>query len=139
MSKLSSYGFLPKTNNLYTKVLIVDDDHKSVELLNTILRAEGYDVLTASGGREGIEKAFHHKPDLILLDLMMPEVSGFDVVDKLRMSPETNTIPIIVVTSKDLTPSDKEKLNHCVSLVVKKGMYSNERFLSDIAALRKHL
>lgn len=139
LSKLSSYGFLPKVNKSYSKVLVVDDDPKSVELLNTILSAEGYDVLTASGGREGIEKAFHHKPDLILLDLMMPEVSGFDVVDKLRMSPETNTIPIIVVTSKDLTPSDKEKLNHCVSLVVKKGMYSNERFLSDIAALRKHL
>ncbi len=138
LSKLSSYGFLPKLNNSQTKVLIIDDDPKSVELLNTLLSAEGYDVLTASGGKEGIDKTFFCKPDLILLDLMMPEVSGFDVVDKLKTSLETNTIPIIVITAKDLTLADKEKLNHCVSLVVKKGMYSNERFLSDIAALKKH-
>ena len=80
---------------------------------------------------------FQYKPALILLDLMMPGVSGFDVVDKLKTSPETNTIPIIVITSMDLTQRDKEKLNHYVSLVVKKGTYSNERFLKDIAALRK--
>ncbi|TVM00673.1 MAG: hypothetical protein CV087_12825 [Candidatus Brocadia sp. WS118] len=139
LSKLSSYGFLPKINNSHTKVLIIDDDQKSLDLLNTLLSSEGYEVLKASGGKEGIDKAFLHKPDLILSDLMMPEVSGFDVVDKLKTSPETNSIPIIVITSKDLTQADKEKLNHCVSLVVKKGMYSNERFLNDIAALRKHV
>lgn len=139
LSKLSSYGFLPKVNNSHTKVLIIDDDPKSLELLNTLLSSEGYEVLKASGGKEGIDKAFLHKPDLILSDLMMPEVSGFDVVDKLKTSPETNTIPIIVITSKDLTQADKDRLNHCVSLVVKKGKYSNERFLSDIAALRRHV
>lgn len=139
LSKLSSYGLLPRVNNSHSKILIVDDDPKSVELLNTLLSAEGYEVLQASGGKEGIDKAFLHKPDMILLDLMMPEVNGFDVVDKLKTSPETNTIPIIVITAKDLTQADKKKLNHCVSLVVKKGKYSNERFLTDIAALRKHL
>ncbi|MDN3515389.1 MAG: protoglobin domain-containing protein [Candidatus Brocadia sp.] len=137
LSKLTSYGLLPVVNNSPTRVLIIDDDPKSVELLNTLLSSEGYDVLKASGGKEGIDKTFLYKPDLILLDLMMPEVSGFDVVDTLKTSPETNTIPIIVITSKDLTQADKDKLNHCVSLVVKKGMYSNERFLSDIAALKK--
>ncbi len=77
-------------------------------------------------------------PLLILLDLMMPEVNEFEVVDNLKTSPETNTIPIIIVTAKDLTQADKERLNHDVSLVVKKGKYSKERFLSDIAALKKH-
>ncbi|KKO18477.1 MAG: response regulator [Candidatus Brocadia sp.] len=139
LSKLASYGLSPRVNNVHTKVLIIDDDSKSVELLSTLLGSEGYEVLKAFGGKEGIDKAFLHKPDLILSDLMMPEVSGFDVVDKLKTSPETNTIPIIVVTSKDLTQADKEKLNHCVSLVVKKGKYSNERFLNDIAALRRHV
>jgi CheY-like chemotaxis protein len=59
-------------------------------------------------------------------------------VEKLKTTPETNSIPIIVVTAKDLTQTDKEKLNHDVSLVVKKGQYSRERFLNDIASLNKH-
>lgn len=137
LSKLASYGLPPIVNNSQTRVLIIDDEPKSIELFSTLLISEGYEVLKAYGGKEGIDKAFQYKPDLILLDLMMPEVSGFDVVDKLKTSPETNTIPIIVITAMDLTQRDKEKLNHCVSLVVKKGTYSNERFLKDIAALRK--
>lgn len=137
LSKLASYGLPPIVNNLQTKILIIDDEPKSVELFGKLLIAEGYDVLKAYGGKEGIDKVFQHKPDLILLDLMMPEVNGFDVVDKLKTSPETNTIPIIVITAKDLTQKDKEKLNHYVSLVVKKGTYSKERFLKDIAALGK--
>lgn len=138
LSKLASYKLPPVVNNSHTRVLIVDDEQKSVELLSALLISEGYEVLEAYGGKEGINKAFQYKPDLIFLDLMMPEVSGFDVVDKLKTSPETNTIPIIVITAMDLTPEDKEKLNHCVSLVMKKGTYSKERFLSDIATLRKH-
>jgi CheY-like chemotaxis protein len=138
LSKLASYGLPPVVNNSRTRVLIIDDDPKSVELFNTLLTSEGYEVLKAYGGKEGIDKTFLYKPDLILLDLMMPEISGFDVVDKLKTSPETNMIPIIVITSMDLTQADKEKLNHDVSLVVKKGRYSRERFLSDIAALKKH-
>lgn len=137
LSKLSSYGLPPVVNNSRTRVLIIDDDPTSVELFGTLLASEGYEVIKAYGGKEGIDKTFLYKPDLILLDLMMPEVSGFDVVDKLKTSPETNTIPIIVITAMELTPADKEKLNHDVSLVVKKGRYSKERFLSDIAALKK--
>lgn len=119
-------------------ILVVEDDPKSVELFSTLLQSEGYDVYKDYGGKEGIDKTFACKPDLILLDLMMPDVSGFDVVDKLKTSPETNTIPIIVITAKDLTQADKDKLNHDVSLVVKKGKYSKERLLHDITALKRH-
>ncbi|HHT9110672.1 MAG TPA: protoglobin domain-containing protein [Candidatus Brocadiaceae bacterium] len=138
LAKLASYGFKPTVNNVPTKVLIIDDDPKSVDLFSTLLQSEGYEVFKAYGGQEGIDKTFFCKPELILLDLMMPEVSGFDVVDKLKTSTETNTIPIIVITAKDLTQADKDKLNHYVSLVVKKGKYSKERFLNDIASLRRH-
>lgn len=138
LSKLASCKLPPVVNNAHTRVLIIDDEPKSVELLSTLLISEGYEVLKAYGGKEGIDKAFQYKPDLIFLDLMMPDISGFDVVDKLKTSPETDTIPVIVITAMDLTPADKEKLNHCVSLVMKKGTYSKERFLSDIATLKKH-
>lgn len=136
LSKLTSYGLPPVVNSLHTKVLIIDDEPNSVELFSTLLTSEGYEVLKAYGGKEGIEKVFQYKPDLILLDLLMPEMNGFDVIEKLKASPEISTIPIIVITAKDLTQEDKEKLNHCVSLVVRKGTYSRERFLKDIAALR---
>ncbi|GAB61912.1 MAG: response regulator [Candidatus Jettenia sp.] len=136
LSKLTSYGLPPVVNSAHTKVLIIDDEPKSVELLTTLLASEGYEVLKAYGGKEGIDKVFQCKPDLILLDLLMPEINGFDVIEKLKISPETGAIPIIVITAKDLTQEDKEKLNHCVSLVVRKGTYSRERFLKDIAALR---
>lgn len=138
LSKLASYKLPPVVDALHTRVLIIDDEPKSVELLSTLLVSEGYEVLKAYGGKDGIDKAFHDKPDVILLDLMMPEISGFDVVDRLKNSPETNTIPVIVVTAKDLTREDKEKLNRSVSLVMRKGTYSKERFLSDIATLKKH-
>lgn len=138
LSKLATYRLFPPANTSRSKVLIIDDDPKSVELLSTFLASEGYEILKAYGGKEGIDKTFLWKPDLIFLDLMMPEVSGFDVVEKLKTTPETNSIPIIVVTAKDLTQTDKEKLNHDVSLVVKKGQYSRERFLNDIASLNKH-
>lgn len=138
LSKLASYGLRPIINNSRTKVLIIDDDPKSVELFSTFLSSEGYEVLKAYGGKEGIDKAFHYRPDLILLDLLMPEISGFDIIEKLRTSPETSAIPIIVITAKELTEADKEKLKCHVLLVVKKGTYSKDRFLRDIAVLRKH-
>lgn len=138
LSKLSAYRLFPPANQSRSKVLIIDDDPKSVELLGTFIASEGYEILKAYGGKDGIDKTFLWKPDLIILDLMMPEVSGFDVVEKLKTTPETNSIPIIVVTAKDLTQADKEKLNHDISLVVKKGHYSRERFLNDIASLNKH-
>ncbi len=137
LSKLSACGLPPPANKSETRVLIIDDEPKSVDLFSAILTSEGYEVFKAYGGKAGIEGVFQHKPNLILLDLIMPEVNGFDVIDTLKSSPETSAIPIIVITSMDLTREDKEKLNHYVSLVVKKGTYSNERFLKDIAALRK--
>lgn len=138
LSKLVLYGLQPPVNNSHTKVLIIDDDPKSVEQFSGILAPEGYEILVACSGKEGIDKAFHYRPDLILLDLIMSEISGIDIIEKLRASPETNTIPIVITTDKELTAADKEKLNRHVLLVVKKGTYSKDRFLRDIAVLKKH-
>lgn len=137
LSKLNACGLTLPASKPETRVLVIDDEPNSVELFSAILTSEGYQVFKAYGGKAGIEGVIQHKPNLILLDLIMPEVNGFDVIDTLKSSPETSAIPIIVITSMDLTREDKEKLNHYVSLVVKKGTYSNERFLKDIAALRK--
>ncbi|MCF6159251.1 MAG: response regulator [wastewater metagenome] len=141
LSTLASYGLSPVINNSRTKVLIIDDDTESVELFSTFLASEGYEVIKAYDGKDGINKAFQYKPDLILLDLLVPELNGFDVIDKLKTSPEMSAIPIIVVTAMELTEAEKDNLNHYVSLVIQKGTYSKERFLKDIkdiTALKGH-
>jgi CheY-like chemotaxis protein len=78
-------------------------------------------VISAGGGREAIELARARRPDLVLLDLMMPDVSGFDVVEALRSDHTTSKTPIMVLTAKDLTEADKRQLNGRVSNILQRG------------------
>jgi DNA-binding response OmpR family regulator len=82
------------------KVLVVEDDPSVRGLLHTLLTGEGYDVGTASDGLAGLVKASSAKPDLMLLDLMMPDLGGIRVLEELRADPTMADIPVIVVTGK---------------------------------------
>jgi DNA-binding response OmpR family regulator len=87
-------------------VLVVEDDPSVRGLLQTLLLAEGYDVATASDGLAGLVKACSHKPALILLDLMMPDLGGIRVLEELRADPALESVPVIVVTGKiDAVPA----------------------------------
>ncbi|MBC7086597.1 MAG: response regulator [Methanomethylovorans sp.] len=97
------------------KVLVVDDDMKQLELTSTMLSNEGFNVLTAHGGKEAIDAVFREKPDVVVLDLMMPDVSGYDVIQVLKTNSETIDIPIIICTAKDLDFSELESLKGNVS------------------------
>lgn len=90
-------------------ILIVDDDENIRELLGFIVKKEGFRFDTAVNGREGIEKVRKVKPDLILLDLMLPEVSGFEVLRQLQVG-ETRDIPIIVITGRYMDRSTAEMI-----------------------------
>ena len=81
------------------KILIVDDDMVLREMYEARIKEEGYSILSASDGEEALEKATREKPDLIILDIMMPKVNGIDVMKKLRLDPETAGIPIILLTA----------------------------------------
>lgn len=81
------------------KILIVDDDMTLRELYEERIKAEGYTILSASDGEEAIEKATKEKPDLLLLDIMMPKINGIDVMKMLREKEETKNIPIIILTA----------------------------------------
>lgn len=81
------------------KILIVDDDMTLRELYEERIKAEGYTILSASDGEEAIEKATKEKPDLLLLDIMMPKINGIDVMKMLREKEETKHIPIIILTA----------------------------------------
>ncbi len=114
------------------KVLVVDDDPKAVELLSAYLVEPGYIVLRAYGGKEGIAMAQREHPDLLVLDLMMPEINGFDVIEVLKNGPETAAIPIVAVTAKTLTAKDRATLNSSIATVLEKASFSHGRFASEV-------
>lgn len=112
------------------RVLIVDDDPTIVELFSSIIEQEGYEPICAYGGKEAIDKIKNSHPDTIILDLMMPQFTGFEVIKVLKENPETIDIPVIVCTAKDLSFEENELLNRNVSYILKKGNISQETLLS---------
>lgn len=83
------------------QIMIVDDSPTEIHVLTTILEKEGYQVSTANNGEEGVTKAIAEKPDLVLMDVVMPGMNGFQATRSLTKNPETASIPVIIVTTKD--------------------------------------
>ena len=90
------------------RILVIDDEAQNLDLLQAMLTSSGYDVLLAGGGDEGLRMAREQKPDLILLDLMMPGLSGFEVCARVKTDPQTGGIPVLFVTALSQV-SDKER------------------------------
>jgi DNA-binding response OmpR family regulator/anti-sigma regulatory factor (Ser/Thr protein kinase) len=101
-------------------VLAIDDDPMALELVQTVLEPAGYTVLTARTGAEGIALARTHRPDVILLDLVMPELDGFGVLERLSDERTAVGIPIIILTSKTLTSTDKDRLRGRIAHLAQK-------------------
>jgi len=129
---LAELGLVPLSQGATLKVLVVDDDPKAVELIAIHLPGLGSTVLRAYGGREAIEVARKELPDLIVLDLMMPEVNGFDVVEALNKQADTARIPVMVVTAKQITAEDRIKLNGFVTTIVEKAEFHRERIAAEV-------
>jgi signal transduction histidine kinase/DNA-binding response OmpR family regulator len=129
---LVELGLLPLTLGKALRVLVVDDDPDAVELLALRVTALAGTVLRASGGRDAIAIARRELPDLIVLDLMMPDVNGFDVVQALSASRTTASIPIMIVTAKTVTRADRAKLNGFVTTIVEKDEFSRDRFAAEV-------
>jgi CheY-like chemotaxis protein len=113
-------------------VLVVDDDPKAVEMIGLRIRTLGCSVLHAHGGREAIEIARSALPDLIVLDLMMREVSGFDVVEALGADPDTARIPVVVVTAKQVSAEERAKLGRGVTMIIGKAGLEGDRFIAGV-------
>jgi CheY-like chemotaxis protein len=114
-------------------VLVIDDDAATVELLASQLSQHSYVVLRALGGREGIELARRRHPDVITLDLEMPEVNGFDVVEALKAAPDTAQIPIVVITARNLSATDRRRLDgHISNIVGKSAAFNEEEFVGEV-------
>jgi CheY-like chemotaxis protein len=102
-------------------VLVIDDDPVSRDLLRPVLEAEGWAVEVAEDGQAGLRRVAEAPPDLILLDLMMPRVNGFEVAAQLHNHPAWRSIPVVVMTAKDITEEDRQRLNGNVARVLQKG------------------
>lgn len=110
-------------------ILTIDDDPMAVELVEAILTGEGFRVLKAYGGEEGLSTARQEVPALIILDLLMPGVDGFTVVERLRADPTTATIPIVILTSKNLMAHERERLSGEIAYLARKNEFSRTGFV----------
>ncbi|MGH8675246.1 MAG: response regulator, partial [Burkholderiales bacterium] len=117
------------------KVLLVEDEPVSRAMLARLMQKEGWVVAEAENGRVALERIARERPELILLDLMMPVLDGFDFVNELRKVEANRSIPIIVVTAMDLTPEDHRRLSGHVEAILRKGGRSSEELLREISSL----
>ena len=129
---LVDLGLLPLSGSQTLRVLVVDDDPKAVELIAVRILGMASTVLRAYGGREAIEVARRELPDVIVLDLLMPDVNGFDVVEALTEVPATARIPILVVTAKEITVDDRAKLSRHVMTIMEKTTFDPDRFTAEV-------
>lgn len=129
---LTDLGLHPSLPGQPLTILVVDDDPKAVEIIAIHLQDTGYAVVRAYGGSDAIDAAYRLLPDLIVLDLQMPEVNGFDVVLALKNRTDTAHIPILVVTSKEITDEDRAALNPQVIKIMEKTVISQGHFLNEV-------
>ncbi|MBA3331606.1 MAG: response regulator [Actinobacteria bacterium] len=116
-------------------ILAIDDDPMAIELIEAVLAPEGYAVLKATGGEAGVDLARRERPALVILDLMMPEVDGFAVVERLRADPATSEIPIVVLTAKTMTPEEKARVNGRIAHLAEKGTFDRAGFVGLVRRL----
>lgn len=115
-------------------LLVVEDNDATRQLLIRTARAGGWQVMEAENGKTCLQKMAEHKPDLILLDLMMPELDGFGVLEAMENKAEWHDIPVIVITAKELIQDEREWLNQRVTRIMEKGKYSRDELLKEISS-----
>ncbi len=132
LSAMNRVRLHPKLNSQAPKVLVIDDDKAATDLIQVILENEGYQVLKAFQGKEGIEMAVREHPDVVILDLIMPEMSGVNVAYQLKQIPATRSIPIIILTSMDIDEETKDKLGGYVAGLMSKSSFTKKDLLREI-------
>jgi signal transduction histidine kinase/DNA-binding response OmpR family regulator len=129
LAKYGSGGASPAT------ALVVDDDVGARERMTAMLERQGWQVVQAANGVEALRRVADRRPQLILLDLIMPELDGFGFLTELRKTQAWRTIPVVVITAMDLTPEDTARLNGGVDKVLQKGSFDLDRFKAEIRSL----
>jgi signal transduction histidine kinase/DNA-binding response OmpR family regulator len=132
--ELARYGGTSEANAGQRTVLVVDDDPNILDLHCRLVERSGCRALRAQHGRAALDVIEHTLPDLILLDLMMPVMDGFEVLDALRANEATRSIPVIVLTARMLSDADIERCNRGVAAILSKGLFDSRETLKHIEA-----
>jgi CheY-like chemotaxis protein len=119
-------------------VLVIDDDRAATDLIEVILEGEGYHVLKAFRGKDGLDMASREKPDLIILDLIMPEMSGVSVAYQLKQNQVTRSIPIIILTSMDIDRETRDQLGGYVTGLISKSRFTKKDLLREMGDIETH-
>lgn len=120
-----------------SKVLLIEDDSLMVKMYNMKFTHDGFDVETALDGEEGLQKAKSTKPNVIILDIMLPRMSGTEVIEKLKQDPTTKDIPVIVLTNLNVTEDDVAK---CKNLGAKEILAKTEVTPQEVVdKIRKYI
>ena len=125
-------------SHLPCQVLVVEDEPSIRQMVRKVLEKEGWTVREAENGRAGLHAVAESKPSVILSDLMMPVMNGFDFIRELRKNKEWQHIPVVILTAKDLTVEDRRQLKGNVEQILSKGDYSREQLLTEVRELVKH-
>jgi CheY-like chemotaxis protein len=137
---LGTFSLTSKVRTAPVTILVIDDDPKAVELVATALEPEGFHILKALSGETGVAIAETEQPDLIILDLLMPGMNGFEVLDRLAQSPVTQRLPIIIVTVKQLTAEEHQRLQGKITQLAQKVTLSQKEVAAMVKdALRRTL
>lgn len=124
---------LEQMDSLVQRIVIVEDNEDAARLIARILQAKGnYEVHIAHAGDEGIRLIRQYKPDLVITDLMMPDVDGFTVIDTMKNDETMRDIPIVVVTAKELTTKERTRLSGQINLLLQKGSFIDEEFVESL-------
>ncbi len=132
LAAMDRVRLLPHADARVPKVLVIDDDRAATDLIEVILGNEGYEVIKAYHGRDGLEVALREKPDIIILDLIMPEMSGVSVAYQLKQNPTTRSIPIIVLTSMEIDDEMQQQLGSYVTGLMRKSSFTKKELLKEI-------
>ncbi|MBE9118860.1 response regulator [Lusitaniella coriacea LEGE 07157] len=124
-----------QADSLSDAVMVVDDDPMTREMIRRQVEKGDWQVVEAGNGREALEIVVTNPLGLIVLDLMMPEIDGFEFVRELRRQPQWRSIPIIVLTAKELSATERQKLNGAVEKIMQKGSYDRQTLLEEINSL----
>ena len=113
-------------------VLAVDDDPDALDLVVAMIEGGGYDIQTATNGREALDAIARQRPDAIILDLMLPEMDGFEVVHRMSLNPDWRSIPVILLTARDLSHEERRALDIGTARIIQKGNFSRDELLAEI-------
>lgn len=114
------------------KIVVIEDNLDASRLIKRVLQARSFEVHVANNGAQGLETVRLVRPDLVITDLMMPDVDGFEVIDTLKADPELQHIPIVVITAKELTARERARLNDQVNLLLRKGSSIDEEIIESL-------